>query len=97
MAILFSALDSLNTNPNDDSKQDSLSKQIKASMESLAIIMLWFKAFYYLRIWDETNYLARMVLQVVKDMSVFGIVYSISHFGAGQGFLIISMSSSEDY
>jgi hypothetical protein len=34
-------------------------------------LLLWAKLFYYLRMLDSTNYLARMVVEVIKDMQVF--------------------------
>jgi hypothetical protein len=39
-----------------------LSDSIKAALEAIAILLIWLKLFYYLRIWDATNYLARMVV-----------------------------------
>lgn len=64
-------------------------------LEVVSIFLLWSKAFYYLRIWTETAYIAKMVVQVGYDMKVFLLITAIAHCALGQVFLFISMASGE--
>lgn len=59
--------------------------------------MMWVKLFYYLRIWNSTNYLARMIQQVVKDMANFMIIFLIFHAMFGQVFLFTSLVSPDKF
>jgi len=53
------------------------------AMEVVSIFCLWAKAFYFLRIWTETAYIAKMVVQVLEDMQVFFLITLIAHSGLG--------------
>jgi hypothetical protein len=35
------------------------------AIESIGMLLLWNKFFYYLRIWDASNYLVRMIKEVI--------------------------------
>jgi hypothetical protein len=59
--------------------------------------MMWAKLFYYLRIWNSTNYLARMIQQVGKDMANFMIIFLIIHAMFGQCFIFISLVTPEKF
>lgn len=58
---------------------------------------MWFNVFYYLRIWDSTNYLARLVIEVFKEMIIFFVIYMIVHFAFAECFFFVSHASSRDY
>jgi hypothetical protein len=64
-------------------------------LEVISIFLLWSKAFYFLRIWTETAYIAKMVGQVGYDMKVFLLITAIAHSALGQVFLFISMASGK--
>ena len=66
-----------------------------AYIEVISILLMWFKAFYYLRIWDATNYLARMCIEVVRDMMTFCLIFTIFHIAFGEAFLYISSANPE--
>ena len=34
-------------------------------LETASILMLWIQCFIYLRIWDSTNFLARLIIEVI--------------------------------
>jgi hypothetical protein len=65
--------------------------------EIAAIIMLWLNLFYYLRIWTSTNYLARMIKQVLIDMQAFLLNTVIVHCAFGQCFILVSLNSPEHF
>jgi hypothetical protein len=60
-----------------------LSHDFVTALEVLSIFLLWSKAFYFLRIWTETAYIAKMVVQVGYDMKVFLLITAIAHCGLG--------------
>jgi hypothetical protein len=59
-------------------------------INTIGILFLWFKCVYYLRIWDDTNYLASMVVKVMIDMRWFLLIYFMSHFAFGHAFYRLS-------
>ena len=46
-------------------------------LASIALIILWIKLFYFLRVFDETSQLIRMIIEIVNDMKNFMIVLMI--------------------
>ena len=60
----------------------------------MGIILLWYGAFYYLRIWNEAGYLARMIVEVIADMRMFFLIYMMYHLSFAQGFYFISFANS---
>lgn len=61
------------------------------------ILLLWLNAFFFLRIWDSTGYLARMILEVLADMKVFFMIYVMFHFMFAHTFFYISKASKADH
>ena len=45
------------------------------SLQAIANFAMWFKIFYFLRIFRETGYFVNMLLRVVADAKVFGLLY----------------------
>jgi hypothetical protein len=82
LSIFLSYTGSSQLNGSDEN-ENNFWHDVLVNYEVLAIVMLWCKAFYYLRIWDATNYLARMVVQVIKDMTAFILIYSLFHLAFG--------------
>jgi hypothetical protein len=71
--------ESIEIDPNFNETKHNLS----VWFEVAAIFLLWLKLFYFLRIWNSTNYLARMIKQVFKDMKSFFVVFMVVHCGFG--------------
>ena len=46
-------------------------------LASISLIILWIKLFYFLRVFDETSQLIRMIIEIVNDMKNFLIVLLI--------------------
>jgi len=57
---------------------------------------MWLKVFYYLRMWDSTNYLAKMVGQVIIDMKVFFIIFFLSLCAFSDAFWILMQANKSE-
>lgn len=69
----------------------------QTAAETIGVILMWFNVFYYLRIWPNTNYLARLVIEVFREMRIFFVIYMIVHFAFAECFFFVSNASSQDY
>jgi hypothetical protein len=56
---------------------------------SSTLIIVWVKLFYYLRAYDSTSQLIRMIIETVKDIRYFLFVLLIGIFGFAGGFYIL--------
>ena len=56
---------------------------------SSTLIIVWVKLFYYLRAYDSTSQLIRMIIEIVKDIRYFLFVLLIGIFGFAGGFYIL--------
>ena len=56
---------------------------------SSTLIIVWMKLFYYLRAYDSTSQLIRMIIEIVKDIRYFLLVLFIGIFGFAGGFYIL--------
>lgn len=54
------------------------------------------KQLYFLRIFEATGYLIRMLTTVIWDMKIFILILFIIYFGFGEAFLRLSESSGEE-
>jgi hypothetical protein len=61
---------------------------------SSTLIIVWFKLFYYLRAYDSTSQLIRMIIEIVKDIRFFLLVLFIGIFGFAGGFYILQFGLS---
>lgn len=57
---------------------------------AVCVIILWIKLFYFLRVFETTSRLIRMIMEIVNDMKNFLIVLLIGILGFANGFYIIS-------
>ncbi len=65
------------------------------SLMAWATLLMWFKMLYFLRIFPQTGYLIRMVVEVVIDMKYFLVLLFLGIFGFSDAFLTISMGNEE--
>lgn len=63
---------------------------------SVITFFMWFKFLYFLRIFKNTGYLIRMIVEVVKDMRNFFLVLLITIAAFGDSFLRLSLGNTED-
>ena len=73
----------------------SVSLEIEKSIQAIITFFMWFKFLYFLRIFKNTGYLIRMIIEVCKDMMVFFIVLSVTIAAFGDAFLRISMANED--
>lgn len=67
---------------------------ITTLIETLGIICMWQNCFYYLKIFDDTNHLVRMITEVCKDMGQFLLIFCITHVAFAETFFFVSFSSA---
>jgi hypothetical protein len=59
---------------------------------SICVIILWIKLFYFLRVFESTSRLIRMIIEIVNDMKNFMVVLIIGILGFANGFYILSQN-----
>lgn len=57
--------------------------------------MMWFKLLYFMRLFKNTGYLIRMVLEVIYGMRVFLLFLLIAIFAFSDAFLSLSLESGD--
>ena len=67
----------------------SISNDVTRPIASITLIILWIKMFYFLRVFDTTARLIRMIFEIVKDMGNFMIVLVIGIFAFTCGFYVL--------
>jgi hypothetical protein len=61
----------------------------------MCIICLWFKFFYFLRLFRPTQSLIKMLVEVVKDMIIFSLIFFAAVLGCANVFYILAVNSSQ--
>ena len=56
---------------------------------------MWTKFFYFLRLFQKTAPLVRMIMQIVSDMSTFSFVITLAFIGFGNTFYILALNSRD--
>jgi hypothetical protein len=62
-------------------------------LSSIAMLFMWFKLLYFLRLFAPTAALIRMVVEIIKDIGVFLIIYFIAIIGFANAFYIFGLQS----
>ena len=57
-----------------------------------AIFLMWCKLFYFLRLFQVTAPLVRMIMQIITDMSIFSFVFTLAVLGFGNTFYILALN-----
>ena len=60
---------------------------------SVSVLILYFKIFYFLRIFFETGYLVRMIIEIVIDMRNFVVVLLIAIMAFGNSYYILGRNA----
>ena len=63
---------------------------------AISVLVLYFKLFYFLRIFYSTAYLVRMIIEIIWDMKVFVGVLMIATAAFGNAFYILDRNLTED-
>lgn len=67
----------------------NLPKFILRPISSVCLIIMWIKLFYFLRIYESTSQLIRMIIEIVVDMKNFLFVLLIGIFSFAGGLYIM--------
>ena len=62
----------------------------------ISVLILYFKLFYFMRIFNSTAYLVRMIIEIVKDMKNFVWVLMIATMAFANAYYILGRNSSPD-
>ena len=85
---------SLNIYIIENAVQGNISEEDKAAylraLNALAVLLLWTKSFYWLRLFGPTSFFVRMILEVLKDIRVFMILFVLILMTFGNAMLILS-------
>lgn len=65
------------------------------TVHAIASILMWLKFLYFLRLFDATGYLIRIVISMVWDMKIFILILFIVEIGFGEAFLRLSEKSGD--
>jgi hypothetical protein len=87
-------LNSQITTENTDMKY--ISARTEGMITSLISFFMWIKFLYFLRIFENTGYLIRMITEVIVDMRHFFLVLLVTIAAFGDAFLKISMSNMNE-
>jgi hypothetical protein len=71
-------------------------KGLLRPVAAIAFIILWIKMFYFLRVFDATQRLIRMIIEIVNDMKNFLIVLLIGVLAFTGGLYIIQQGLGSD-
>jgi hypothetical protein len=69
---------------------------LEASLQATMSLMLWLKFLYFLRIFDSTGYLIRIITEVVVDMRHFLLIMLLTIIAFGDAMRSISTSELEE-
>lgn len=69
---------------------------IQVGVKAVATLMIWLKFLYYLRIFEATSSLIRMITQVVVDIRYFLMVLLLTIVAFGDAFKTISNGNDSD-
>jgi hypothetical protein len=63
------------------------------TVHSIASLLMWFKFFYFLRIFRHTGYFIRMLRDIIYDIRIFIVILGIVFLGFGEAFYRLSQST----
>ena len=74
--------------------QVHVSDDIERTVLAIVSFFMWMKFLYFLRIFKETGYLIRMIVEVIKDMRNFFLVLLITVAAFGDSFSTIALGNA---
>lgn len=75
--IIFVILDQLNYFDGNDHTN------LEGSLQATMSLFIWLKFLYFLRIFSSTGYLIRIVIDVIKDMRYFLLIFFLCFIAFG--------------
>ena len=61
-----------------------------ASVAAVAVILSWFKAFYWLRLFEQTSLFVRMIVETLYDIRIFLILFILILMTFGNALLVLN-------
>ena len=66
------------------------------NLASVAALLMWFKAFYWLRLFGPTSFFVRMIIETIYDIRYFMILFIFILMTFGNSLLILSENREEE-
>ena len=76
--------------------QVNVSSDVERTVLAIVSFFMWMKFLYFLRIFKETGYLIRMIIEVIKDMRNFFLVLLITVAAFGDSFSTIALGNTNE-
>lgn len=64
----------------------------EAYVMSLTHFILWLRSIYFLRIFGQSGYLVRMIINVIYDVKIFTLIFIISLAAFADPFFVLANS-----
>jgi hypothetical protein len=75
---------------------DGTKIQVQSAMQALTSLFIWLKFLYFLRIFESTGYLIRIIVQVVIDMRHFLLVLLLTFVAFGDAVYNIQLGNTAE-
>ena len=85
--LIIEAVDGKNT---EDEKSDYL-----RGLAAVAVVLTWFKSFYWLRLFDSTSFYVRLIVETISDIKYFIILFVIILLTFGNALYILSIGKED--
>ena len=72
-----------------------LPSQDVATLAAIAVLFMWLKTFYFLRIFSSTASLVRMIIEITSDMKYFLVVLMMAVLAFTNAFYILTVNLAE--
>lgn len=82
------------SNPNPDPNYEYIEQSVR-TIYSFAVIVMWIRFLYYFRIFRQTGYYIRMLVQVVIDIRYFIFIFVLTIFAFAHAFFVLQKNSSQ--
>ena len=63
-----------------------------ATLAAVAVVFMWLKVFYFLRIFNETASLVRMIIEIAHDMKYFFVVLMMAVMAFANAFFVLTVN-----
>lgn len=71
-------------------------KSLDVLLQTITTFLMWFKLLYFLRIFENTGYLIRMIFVVIYDMKIFFLVLLLTLTAFSDSISVISQASEDE-
>lgn len=65
-------------------------------ISATAVSLMWFKVFYFLRIFSQTASLVRMIIEITLDMKWFLLIFLMAVIGFANSFFVIARNTDQE-